>query len=160
MRLTDSTEHELQTSAELIESGPGGESLDGARELIQDEVAHVRKRPNRPRELNESDMLTGLAVSGGGIRSASFALGVLQAIAERNRLSWFDYLSTVSGGGYSAVKLIRHKRSRPSSLNSTLTCKRKSPPSISRFDPFGGIGLWRRETVERSRPVNRKRTNR
>ena len=73
----------------------------------------------------------GLALSGGGIRSATYSLGVLQAIAEARRpikpkekakatdpvapspahqpdgqvfkesmLSRFDYLSTVSGGGY------------------------------------------------------------
>lgn len=42
----------------------------------------------------------GLALSGGGIRSATFCLGVLQALAARQRLASFDYLSTVSGGGY------------------------------------------------------------
>jgi predicted acylesterase/phospholipase RssA len=41
-----------------------------------------------------------LALSGGGIRSATFNLGVLQALAERRLLSKIDYLSTVSGGGY------------------------------------------------------------
>ena len=43
---------------------------------------------------------TALAISGGGIRSATFALGVLVALARRNLLYQFDYLSTVSGGGY------------------------------------------------------------
>ncbi len=43
---------------------------------------------------------TGLCLSGGGIRSAAFALGVLQALARLRLLSQFDYLSTVSGGGY------------------------------------------------------------
>ncbi|MEM9456895.1 MAG: patatin-like phospholipase family protein [Myxococcota bacterium] len=44
--------------------------------------------------------LFGLAFSGGGIRSATFNLGLLQALAKRGLLSRFDYLSTVSGGGY------------------------------------------------------------
>jgi len=44
--------------------------------------------------------LVGLAFSGGGIRSATFNLGVLQGLAERGLLPYFDYLSTVSGGGY------------------------------------------------------------
>jgi hypothetical protein len=44
--------------------------------------------------------LVGLAFSGGGIRSATFNLGVLQALARLNLLGKFDYLSTVSGGGY------------------------------------------------------------
>lgn len=42
----------------------------------------------------------GLALSGGGIRSATFGLGVLQALAACRKLDCFDYLSTVSGGGY------------------------------------------------------------
>src|SRR4051812_34924792 len=41
-----------------------------------------------------------LCLSGGGIRSASFAMGVIQGLARRGLLSRFDYLSTVSGGGY------------------------------------------------------------
>jgi Patatin-like phospholipase len=44
--------------------------------------------------------VTGLCFSGGGIRSATFNLGVLQALAELHLLQCFDYLSTVSGGGY------------------------------------------------------------
>jgi Patatin-like phospholipase len=44
--------------------------------------------------------LIGLAFSGGGIRSATFNLGILQALASKNLLHYFDYLSTVSGGGY------------------------------------------------------------
>ncbi len=42
----------------------------------------------------------GLAFSGGGIRSATIALGASQALARHKRLLDFDYLSTVSGGGY------------------------------------------------------------
>jgi hypothetical protein len=44
--------------------------------------------------------LIGLAFSGGGIRSATFNLGVLQGFADLKLLPMFDYLSTVSGGGY------------------------------------------------------------
>ncbi|WP_394787870.1 patatin-like phospholipase family protein [Rhodoferax sp.] len=45
-------------------------------------------------------LVTGLALSGGGIRSATLSLGMLQALARGNALQQFDYLSTVSGGGY------------------------------------------------------------
>lgn len=49
--------------------------------------------------------LIGLCLSGGGIRSASFSLGVLQAL-ERAKLNHrFDYLSTVSGGGFTGTTL-------------------------------------------------------
>ena len=47
-----------------------------------------------------SHSLTGLALSGGGIRSASFSLGVLQGLAPADAIRHMDYLSTVSGGGY------------------------------------------------------------
>jgi hypothetical protein len=44
--------------------------------------------------------LAGLAFSGGGIRSATFNLGFIQGLANHKALHLFDYLSTVSGGGY------------------------------------------------------------
>jgi hypothetical protein len=43
---------------------------------------------------------SGLCLSGGGIRSGTFALGVMQGLAHLGVLGKFDYLSTVSGGGY------------------------------------------------------------
>ncbi|MBD3675830.1 MAG: patatin-like phospholipase family protein [Planctomycetaceae bacterium] len=48
---------------------------------------------------DESDT-TGLALSGGGIRSASFNLGFVQYLIKNKCFLKFDYLSTVSGGGY------------------------------------------------------------
>lgn len=47
-----------------------------------------------------SEDVTGLALSGGGVRSATFNLGVLQALARCRWLRRVDFLSTVSGGGY------------------------------------------------------------
>jgi hypothetical protein len=44
--------------------------------------------------------IVGLALSGGGIRSAAFNMGVLQTLARTGLLTRIDYLSTVSGGGY------------------------------------------------------------
>ena len=44
------------------------------------------------------DNLFGLAFSGGGIRSATFNLGVLQRLQELDLLRHVDYLSTVLGG--------------------------------------------------------------
>ena len=46
------------------------------------------------------DGLVGLALSGGGIRSATFNLGVLQVLKKYKVFVMIDYLSTVSGGGY------------------------------------------------------------
>lgn len=42
----------------------------------------------------------GLALSGGGIRSATFCFGLVKALAENRLLHRIDLLSTVSGGGY------------------------------------------------------------
>lgn len=49
--------------------------------------------------------LWGLALSGGGIRSATFALGLLQSLAREKALGGFHNLSTVSGGGYAGAFL-------------------------------------------------------
>ena len=51
--------------------------------------------------------VTGLALSGGGVRSATVALGLLQALARQGRLRCVDFLSTVSGGGYTGAFLGR-----------------------------------------------------
>ena len=44
--------------------------------------------------------LAGLAFSGGGIRAATFAVGILQGLAGLKLLRFFDVISSVSGGGY------------------------------------------------------------
>ncbi len=52
--------------------------------------------------------LKGLAFSGGGIRSATFHLGMLEALQEMGTLREMDYLSTVSGGSYVAGWFLGH----------------------------------------------------
>ncbi len=42
----------------------------------------------------------GVALSGGGIRSATLSLGIFQTFARLDYLKKIDWLSTVSGGGY------------------------------------------------------------
>ena len=73
------------------------------KEVLQDELSKIAEA-RRARGVSTSkptaDNLIGLAFSGGGIRSATFNLGILQALAENQLLHKFDYLSTVSGGGY------------------------------------------------------------
>jgi predicted acylesterase/phospholipase RssA len=56
--------------------------------------------------------IVGLAFSGGGIRSAVFNLGVLQALEAAGLLRRVDYLSSVSGGGYIASCLSWLKQSQ------------------------------------------------
>src|SRR5215467_6431853 len=71
--------------------------------VFADELEHI-KRSRAARNIDPKappkTSLVGLAFSGGGIRSATFNLGVMQALAENHLLHKFDYLSTVSGGGY------------------------------------------------------------
>ncbi len=64
--------------------------------------ASRRLRHVRPVDATQQDeaQLIGLAFSGGGIRSATLNLGISQALAELKLMRYFDYLSTVSGGGY------------------------------------------------------------
>ena len=50
---------------------------------------------------------TGLAFSGGGIRSAAFSSGVLRRLLQRN--TKIDYLSCVSGGGYTGSAYVDWK---------------------------------------------------
>jgi hypothetical protein len=59
-------------------------------------------RPELPdRALPSAELgLVGLALSGGGIRSASFNLGVIQSLVGSRVMAKIDYISTVSGGGY------------------------------------------------------------
>src|SRR5690606_24264664 len=81
----------------------------GYRDVLRAEWAEIRRRrgvwESVPRagdggpEAAPPD-LVGVALSGGGIRSATVALGLLQRMAQRRVLPAVDYLSTVSGGGF------------------------------------------------------------
>jgi hypothetical protein len=86
--------------------------------------------------------LTGLALSGGGIRSGVFCLGVLQALAKHDILKNFDYLSTVSGGGYIGSSLTWFTRSEtpfgvgPDSLPYGIDDPTQNPPKNPRGKPL------------------------
>lgn len=68
-------------------------------EKITPDVAKVIERERKHLNL-KTEQGTGFAISGGGIRSASFGLGVMQALVTCDKLKKIDYMSTVSGGGY------------------------------------------------------------
>jgi len=70
--------------------------------------------------------LAALCFSGGGIRSATFNLGVLQGLAKLGLLGRFDYLSSVSGGGYISSWLARWIRTR--GLAGVIKELKASPP--------------------------------
>jgi hypothetical protein len=83
----------------------------------------------------------GLALSGGGIRSATLSLGLVQALSRADRLFDFDYLSTVSGGGYFGCFLsslflpdsMRGSPSTPASPPPGGAEKALSPEAIRRY---------------------------
>jgi hypothetical protein len=79
--------------------------------------------------------LCGLAFSGGGIRSATFNLGVLQALAENKLLRRFDYLSTVSGGGYIGSWLAAWIRRETDNQQGQVSNDKPMPAIIRRLSP-------------------------
>ncbi len=85
-------------------------------ELARAELDALRgRRFDPPRSSDRwefGDGMAGLAFSGGGIRSASFNLGLLQALLRARLFRRFHYLATVSGGGYLGSMISGHARSR------------------------------------------------
>jgi len=79
-------------------------------DFIDIEIAQARRHrravgleplpDDHPENPHDASGIPGLAISGGGIRSAVFSLGVLQAMADQQVLRHFGYVSTVSGGSY------------------------------------------------------------
>ncbi len=83
--------------------------------------------------------LSGFACSGGGIRSAAINTGIAQALHEAGLFHLFDYLSTVSGGGYfgssvSASMRTGFKHDAKTSLNNAMTAD--VAPFQSGIDPW------------------------
>jgi hypothetical protein len=81
-------------------------------------AAGVKPEPDRLRAIYrrfyDAD-LAALCLSGGGIRSASISLGVIQGLADHDLLNKFHYLSTVSGGGlYRLVAVVMAEMERKS----------------------------------------------
>jgi hypothetical protein len=86
-----------------VRSATESDVLLGFEDIVAAEKSYLAERrrlsePSLPKGAAARPL--GLALSGGGIRSATFNLGVLQALASFKVLPKIDYLSTVSGGGY------------------------------------------------------------
>jgi choline dehydrogenase-like flavoprotein len=98
---------------------------------------------------NWADDVTGLAISGGGVRSATFNLGVLQAFAASHWLRRIDFLSTVSGGGYIGSFLGRaYDRLRADSLwGGRREPPQSAPDRVERElnDPESPVMFWLRK---------------
>ncbi len=106
--------------------GPAGPTADSERQfrrdVLPDELAYVQNR-RASRNLDGRALdpaagagndLAGLALSGGGIRSATFNLGLMQALDRHGLFPHLDYLSTASGGGFigSSLTALMSERAR------------------------------------------------
>jgi hypothetical protein len=79
-----------------------------SEKVLEDELKLLASRRNNgiwDTSEPSAHELTGLALSGGGVRSATFCFGVCQALSAATILSKFDYISSVSGGGYTAATI-------------------------------------------------------
>ena len=91
------------TQLDKIKKGSGHtlqleEVIESERVYIKARRAHNEvQREARPGDPSD---LWGLCISGGGIRSATLGLGLIQALIREDVFREFDYMSTVSGGGY------------------------------------------------------------
>ena len=84
-----------------------GTSNGPAEGLPHRERVYPKALRESEQELRGRPLEVGLALSGGGIRSATFCFGVLQALAKHEVLKKIDVMSTVSGGGYIGGMLTR-----------------------------------------------------
>jgi hypothetical protein len=76
-----------------------------------------------------------LCVSGGGIRSATFGLGILQGLARCGLLERFHYLSTVSGGGYIGSWLSAWIKNDPGGIRGVIDQLKRRPDSTLEPEP-------------------------
>jgi hypothetical protein len=74
-------------------------------------------------------------ISGGGIRSATFGLGILQGLARCGLLDRFHYLSTVSGGGYIGSWLSAWIKNDPQGIDGVVEELRRRPDSTLNPEP-------------------------
>ncbi len=87
------------------------QELKRAEEALLKQRREASKANQRESQGQSGDAVSqhriGFALSGGGIRSATFCLGIFQRLAQSDLLGKIDYISSVSGGGYFASFLGR-----------------------------------------------------
>src|SRR5882762_242364 len=108
------------------------EELDGKVGDLQTQELPVAEKQERLRAVYdrihaEEPERSALCLSGGGIRSAIFSLGILQGLARHGLLREFDYLSTVSGGGYVGGWLTAWIRNHPQGVAGVVKALQNRP---------------------------------
>lgn len=122
--------------------------------------------------------LAGIAFSGGGIRSATINLGIAQALFKYGVFDHFDYMSTVSGGGYlgSSISAIMRSRTKMTSEVSgavsisideesgnqivKVTGAQPRQTSEYRFPDFAILGVEDGQNISEGTPLLRRRAAR
>ena len=113
-------------------------NADEISEAEKQAIIARRKAIDSKNDSKSLQDVAGLSISGGGIRSASFALGVVQELSRNDILQHFDYLSTVSGGGYLGSFLSSYLNGAPAPTE-TSNKKVASPNDVAQ-DPDIGLG--------------------
>lgn len=83
------------------------------KRLHKFELANAKKTGFYPIQSDPPKPPVGLTHSGGGRRAEIYNLGIQQELARLGALPWFDYLSTVSGGGWTGVNMISLLSGKP-----------------------------------------------
>lgn len=123
-----------------------------------------RRRVVNPGENTEPTVehgLVGIGYSGGGIRSATFNLGLTQALHHYGVFDHLDYMSTVSGGGYlgsSISTLMRSREKLASEIDGMVAIEKTRDeqivtvrsPEKQRSNIAGIVTIEKTETDERS----------
>lgn len=95
---TPAATQEQQCDLTLTGSLHSATEADELQAMLREEREYVGKRKAAVGDTGPETV--GLALSGGGIRSATFCFGVLQVLQSQGLMRRVDYMSTVSGGGY------------------------------------------------------------
>lgn len=107
------------------------------------------------------EVLSALCLSGGGIRSATFNLGILQGLARHGLLERFHYLSTVSGGGFIGGWLTAwlHREGTAEVMRGLGKADAGNKPDKGdAANELGNSGAWLKPFAPEAKPINHLRS--
>jgi hypothetical protein len=112
---------EAQMDHESISTTLPQKVVDDELEIItaRRHVAYPSRTQEQSARKDISKDLRGLSISGGGIRSSTFSIGVIQSLARAKLFKDIDYMSTVSGGGYTGSMLstmLNNEKEKPNNF--------------------------------------------
>ncbi|PNY37683.1 hypothetical protein C2E31_06980 [Rhodopirellula baltica] len=99
--MPEMTSVEKSAESTMPKTASSNLSIEDVIRSERKEIAERREKANLPK-IDRHNGVVGLALSGGGLRSACFSVGVTQALHACGLWKLIDYMSSVSGGGYTA----------------------------------------------------------